>query len=254
MTYDGFTLAAVVAELNHRIIGGKVQKIRQHNDTDITLEIRAPGHTYLLFFSVDARFPRVYLATSEDSVPQEPPNFCMLMRKYAQGAYVVEFEQVGMDRIMKAHLQYPDGTRVTLIFEVMGKHSNLILTDSEDKILGAIKHVGSSISRVRQILPGREYAPPPGAPKVDPRTLTNEIFDQLWESPLRERTDRAAVRQWLMNTFSGFGPFLADEIITRSSVDDVVSPERIRDEMLELGAMVANGSFVPVLITDERGR
>ena len=155
MTYDGFILAAIIAELRHRLVGGKIQTIRQHNDTDITLEIRGPGHTYMLFFSVEARFSRAYLAATSGPVPPKPPNFCMLLRKHIEGARVAGIDQVGMDRIMRISIVYPDHTRMDLILEIMGKHSNLILIDSRDKILGAIKHVGTTISRARQILPGR---------------------------------------------------------------------------------------------------
>ncbi|MCL5104660.1 MAG: NFACT family protein [Armatimonadetes bacterium] len=247
MTYDGFTLAAAVAELNARLVGGRIQKIRQHNPTDVTLEIRGPGHTYMLFFSVDARFSRVYLTASAEPVPQEPPNFCMVLRKHAEGGYVTGIEQVGMDRIVKLHIEYPDHTRFTLIMEIMGKHSNLILVDSQGKILGAVKHVGSSISRYRQVLPGREYLPPPGGEKVDLRRLDAEAFDRLWD-------ESGDLRAWLMNTFSGFGPFLADEIVARASEGDAVNPDRVREELLQVGEMARTGAFVPVFITDEHGK
>ncbi|MHB9035458.1 MAG: Rqc2 family fibronectin-binding protein [Armatimonadota bacterium] len=254
MTYDGFALAAIIAELNHRIRGGKVQKIRQHNDTDITLEIRAPGHTYMLFFSVEARFSRVYLTSSLQPVPQEPPNFCMLMRKYVLGAFIESIEQVGMDRVMKMSLGYPDGTRLTLILEIMGKHSNLILVSGEDKILGAAKHIGSTVSRYRQVLPGRDYIPPPGDEKADPRLLDSDLFDKLWNSPLRQGSDDASIKKWLMSTFSGFGPFLADEIVARASENGQVSLERLKTEMLQLGEMVRTEAYEPVFISDETGR
>ncbi|MCE5323171.1 NFACT family protein [bacterium] len=253
MTYDGFTLAAVISELNYRIKGGKIQKIRQHNDTDLTLEIRAPGFTYMLFFSVDARFARVYLTSSLQAVPQTPPNFCMLARKHVQGTYIEEIEQVGMDRIMKMHLGYPDGTRITLIHEIMGKHSNLILVDSEGKILGAAKNIGSSLSKYRQVLPGREYKSPPGDEKMDMRNMDAQAFDILWNSPARQGSEQDAVKKWLMSTFSGFGPFLADEIILRSSDDDIVSVDILRDEVLQLGEMVKKAAYETVLITDEAG-
>lgn len=254
MTYDGFTLAAVIAELKARLKGGRIQKVRQHNDTDLTLEIRAPGFTYSLFFSVDARFSRVYLTSSVQAVPAEPPNFCMLMRKYAQGAFIDDIEQVGMDRVMKMHLGYPGGTQLTLVMEIMGKHSNLILVSDEGKILGAAKHIGSSVSRYRQVLPGREYIPPPGEEKADVRTIDADTFDILWNSPLRQGNDQSSIKKWLMNAFSGFGPFLADEMVIRSSNDGEVSLDRLRDEILQLGEMVRAGSYESVFISDESGR
>lgn len=253
MIYDGFTLAAVTAEIKRILIGGKIQKIRQHNDTDITLEIRGPGHTYMLFFSVDARFPRVYLTASIQPVPQEPPNFCMLMRKYASGAYIVDIEQAGLDRVLKIKIEYPDHTRYYLIFELMGKHSNLILVDENNKILGAAKNIGASVSRYRQVLPGRDYMPPPGNDKIDPRTVDAATFDRLWDAASRQLADNAAYQKWVMSTFSGIGPFLADEIIARSSEDSGVSQDKVREEILQLGDMIRNSTYEPVFITGERG-
>lgn len=251
MNYDGFTLAAVTAELKHTLTGARVQKIRQHNATDITLEIRGIGHTYLLFFSVDARFSRVYLTASSLPVPQEPPNFCMVLRKYASGAFITHIEQVELDRVLKIHLQGSDNIKRTLIFELMGKHSNLILTDEDNNITGAIKHVGTSISRYRQVLPGREYLAPPSSGKADPRKLDSAIFERLWHFGEDAPIDEA--RKWLMNTFSGFGPFLADEIAARCSEDGVISRDKVRDELLDLQEMLNSSRYLPVFITTERG-
>lgn len=253
MNYDGLVLAAVVAELDRLIVGGRVQGIRQHNDTDLTLEVRGPGHTFQLFFSVDARFTRVYLTASRLPVPPQPPNFCMVLRKHIEGAFVTRVEQVGLDRVMKLCIRVPGQEERVLILEIMGKHSNLILVDHEGRILGAAKHVGSSVSRVRQVLPGREYAPPPGTEKIDPRSLDGTAFDRLWRESLGESADAAAVKGWLMGTFSGFGPFLAQEIAARATQDGAVSLDGARGEMLDLVEMVRGSRYVPVLITGERG-
>lgn len=251
MNYDGFTLAAVAAELKHTLTGARVQKVRQHNATDITLEVRGAGHTYLLFFSVDARFSRVYLTASSQPVPQEPPNFCMVLRKYISGAFITGIEQVEMDRILEFHLESGDNIKRTLIFELMGKHSNLILVDDNGQITGAIKHVGTSISRYRQVLPGKEYLPPPGSEKVDPRTVDSGVFDRLWSFGDNAPSDNA--KKWLMSTLSGFGPFLADEMTVRCSEGGVVSRDKVKEELLDLRDMIISSRYLPVFITNERG-
>jgi predicted ribosome quality control (RQC) complex YloA/Tae2 family protein len=247
MTYDGFLLSAIAAELRQTILRGRVQKIRQSSVTDIFMEVRGPGNTYLLFISVDAKFPRIYLTTSPGQALPEPPNFCMLMRKYASGAFVSSVEQIGMDRILHFGLDSSEHGKMALILEIMGKHSNLILVNSDGKILGATKHVGSSISRYRQVLPGREYIPPPGEPKVDPRGLGDR--EKMLREAFWPEASSAEVKKWLMNTFSGFGPFLADEIVARSGGDR----DRVREEMLHLGDMVRRAAYDPVFVTDEKG-
>ncbi len=251
MTYDGLVLAAVADELRQTIRRGRVQKIRQSSDTDILLEIRGPGHTYLLFVSVDARFPRVYLTSGGPKPLPEAPNFCMVLRKFCSGAFVSDVKQVQMDRILHIDLNSSEHGALTLVLEVMGKHSNLILVNSDGRVLGAAKHVGASVSRYRQVLPGREYIAPPGEPKVDPRGLTEEAFDRLWR--FTDEPDAPSVKRWLMDTFSGFGPFLAEEIALRSSSGGAFSAARLREEMVSLGNMVQAGRFEPVIITDDHG-
>lgn len=253
MTYDGLVLAAVVAELQARLARGRVQKIRQHNDTDLTIEIRGVGHTFSLFLSVDSRYPRVYLTASRHPSPQTAPQFCMVLRKYAQGAMVNAVEQVGMDRVMRMRLDSSEHGELALILEIMGKHSNLILIDANQRILGAAKHVGSSVSRYRQVLPGRDYLPPPGADKADIRETTPALFEHLWRSRLPEQPDRAAVRNWLVQTFAGFGPFIAEEIVVRAAREGAPELNAVSAEALRLGKIVLQRAFEPVLITDDRG-
>ncbi len=253
MNYDGLVLAAVVAELDATLRGGRIQKIRQHNQTDLTLEIRGPGHTYLLFLSVDARFTRVYLTASSQPVPEQAPNFCMLLRKHIDGAYLAAIEQTGFDRVMRLTTQRHGEPQGTLLLEIMGKHSNLILLDENDVILGAAKHIGASVSRYRQVLPGREYLPPPGGDKVDFRALDASSIEQLWIHAIPPITEPAQARQWLIATFSGFGPFLADEILARATSDGAISSNRVCEELLALGQAVSARAFSPVFVTGERG-
>ena len=266
MTYDGFLLSAVADELRQTILRGRVQKIRQSSETDFTVGGPGVGHTYLLFVSVDAKFPRVYLTASAPQSLPEPGNFCMILRKYA--VRFVRFRRLsgrnGQDSPISISFR-PSSAKLTLVLEVMGKHSNLILMNPEGKILGAAKHVGSSISRYRQVLPGREYIPPPGEPKIDPRALDSEMFDRLYEEMLRAKElpeasqpdvsppDAAGVRQWLMSTFSGFGPFLADEIAARAAAGDKVSRETCARRCLGSGTWRRRSAYEPVLITDPRG-
>lgn len=244
MTYDGLVTAAVVAELRRALVGARIQAIRQHNDTDLTLEIRATGRTYRLFVSVNARFPRVYLTAASEPVPQKPPGFCMLLRKHIEGAFVTDIEQVRTDRIVVFRISRPGSEPLALTLEIMGKHSNLILLDPEGKVLGAAKMIGQSLSRVRQILPGREYLLPPGADKVDVRDLTEAQFDQLWTA----RPGEQKPADWLVATLSGFGPFLAQEIVARAA------GASLWPALDQLAQTLRDEAFEPVFVTDDRGR
>jgi predicted ribosome quality control (RQC) complex YloA/Tae2 family protein len=216
MTYDGLVLAAVAAELKRSLVTGRIQQIRQHNDSDITFEIRSRGESYLLFVSVHARFSRVHLTAANQQVPQTPPNFCMLLRKHIKGAFITQIEQDGFDRVLRVHTEPPDGNRNTLIIELMGKHSNAILISDTGRILGAVKHVSAAVSRYRQVLPGREYIAPPGGDKANPLTVSRAGFDTLWQDGIGAEATSEGVKRWLVAAFSGIGPFMAEEILLRA--------------------------------------
>lgn len=250
MNYDGLVLAAAVAELKRTVEGGRIQHVRQHNDTDITLEIRSKEHSYLLFMSVNARFPRVYLTASSAPVPQTAPNFCMLLRKYIKGSFVTAVEQAGFDRVLKIRTEAPDGNRNVLVLELMGKHSNLALLSDSGRILGAAKYVTSAVSRYRQILPGLDYVPPPTGGKANPMEVTREEFEALLRDGLGQESSPDLVKRWLVAAFSGIGPFLAEEIMLRI---DEPNPDTIWAALLELRRIVLTHDYSPRLITDDRG-
>ncbi|MBO7394031.1 MAG: NFACT family protein [Abditibacteriota bacterium] len=241
MIYDGFTLSATIAELKRTLTGGRVQKIKQLSDTEITFAVHSMGKTYLLFFSVDPRHPRVYTTASSGTAPQTPPNFCMVARKYLEGAFAEKIEQVGLERIMIVTCVNPALGAIKLIFELMGRHSNLIITDNADKILGAIKNVGSSVSR-RRILTGLTYELPPVGIKTSPADVTPE---QAAEIASAEDPKKA-----LVASVGGVSPFLAEELMLRSGGDGA----KLYDEISDLGKMITSGKYMPVFITDEAGK
>jgi predicted ribosome quality control (RQC) complex YloA/Tae2 family protein len=250
MTYDGFILAAVAAELKKQIERGQIQNIRQHNESDFTFEIRAGGKSYLLFMSVSARFSRIYTASTNQPVPKTAPNFCMLLRKHLKGSFIKSVEQSGFDRVLQIYTEAADGNRNVLVLELMGKHSNLILLSDSGRILGAAKNITAAVSRYRQVLPGRDYMPPPGGAKANPIIVTDEEFNGLWHDGLSVEATPEDVKHWLVAAFSGIGPFLAEELMRRA---DEPTPEAIRAALRDLQQIIFNQDFAPVLITDDRG-
>lgn len=252
MAFDGLVLSAVTAQVESVLKGGRLQKVRQHNDTDLTLEIYSHGTEYNLFFSIDPRFARVYFTSTNYPVPQQAPSFCMLLRKYIGGMFLADAQQMGMDRILKLHFAAADAPKLTLIFELMGKHSNIILISPDNRILGAIKHVGSSISRERQILPGREYIPPPAHQKANPIETSKKLFSSLWGNETSKNVDEA--NNWLVSSFAGISPLLASEIVFRASKgDESVEMDMLWQEFSTISKIAANAEFKPILLTDDIG-
>src|SRR5690606_19723722 len=123
----------------------------QPSKHDLILQIRQKGKNYRLLISNHPNFARIHLTASNYDNPQEPPMFCMVLRKHLEGSIIEEISQVGLDRIvmlqMRSRNELGDITRKQLFVEIMGKHSNIILVDQEKKmIIDSIKHVSAAVN------------------------------------------------------------------------------------------------------------
>lgn len=184
MPMDGLTIGFAARELNGLLAGGRIDKITQPEKDTIILLIRAGSENRRLLMCASPNNARCHLTVSTLPNPLEPPMFCMLLRKQLLGGRVVSVRQIGGDRVVYVDIDTVDelGDHVLrrLILEIMGRHSNLILVDGEDRILDAARHVNGEMSRVRQIQPGLSYAPPPAQDKLPPEGIAaRELHDRL---------------------------------------------------------------------------
>ena len=184
MPMDGVMLGCLQRELAQQLIGGRVDKVTQPERDELNILIRSLGENKLLLLSASANNARVHLTASRKNNPMEPPTFCMLLRKHLQGGRVSDVRQIGGDRILEIDVESLDDlgdmTVKTLICELMGRHSNLILTDSKGKIIDSIRHVTDEISRVREVLPGLMYERPPAQDKLPFRELEEQaLYERL---------------------------------------------------------------------------
>ena len=220
--FDSLTLRGVVSELGSLLVGGQIQEIRQPTATDITLTVRNLNKSHVLLLSVDPQFARAHLTTRRRANPPTPPNFCMILRKYLEDSWIRDIRQIGFDRILEieAGSRNPEDEAPTfsLVVELMGKHSNLILINEEGVILDAAKRITKRINRVREILPGLEYQPPPTqSDKVSPFVrdavpfLVKEIGSNL-------NITRQELADMLLSLYVGLSPFLAREMAHRFAV------------------------------------
>lgn len=238
--------------MNRLLAGGRVDKIHQPTPLDVAMTVRSNSANYQLLISAEAQSPRLHFTSVKRPNPQTPPNFTMLMRKYLEGSRFLGVEQVGFDRILHMKFSAYDGEPLTLVIEVMGKHSNIILINAEEKILGVVKPVGRSKNRFREIIPGRQYVAPPAQNKANPLDTTLEAFDGLLADSFPQGADVVAekLESWLVKTFTGMSPFLARELIARSGRDRAL----LGEEFVGLFTDVRKADFLPVLITDDMGR
>lgn len=180
MPMDGLTLGFAARELNQALCGGRIDKITQPEKDTVILLIRAGSENKRLLLCASPNNARCHLTTATFPNPLEPPMLCMLLRKQLLGGRVLSIAQVGGDRVLHVDIDVVDelGDHVLrrLILEVMGRHSNLILVDEQNKILDAARHVNMEMSRVRQLQPGLTYLPPPAQDKLHPEAITAEAL------------------------------------------------------------------------------
>ncbi len=180
MPMDGLTIGFAARELHAALEGGRIDKITQPEKDTIILLIRAGSENKRLLLCASPNNARCHLTQSSFPNPLEPPMFCMLLRKQLLGGRVQSMRQIGGDRIVYIDVDVVDelGDHVLrrLILEIMGRHSNLILVDGQNKILDAARHVNMEMSRVRQIQPGLTYLPPPAQDKLTPGEITADTL------------------------------------------------------------------------------
>ena len=210
MSFDGFFLHHMVEELRRQLVNGRIQKINQPFEQELVLQIRSNRQSHRMLLSVHPVFGRIQLTQTTFENPAQPSTFIMVLRKYLQGALIESIEQVENDRIVEMTVsnknEIGDHIQATLIIEIMGKHSNILLVDkSSHKILEVIKHVGFSQNSYRTLLPGSTYIAPPSTESLNPFTVKDEKLFEILQT--RETTAKN-----LQSLFQGLGRDTANEL------------------------------------------
>ena len=210
MSFDGFFLHHMIDELRRELVNGRIQKINQPFEQELVLQIRSNRQSHRLLLSAHPVFGRIQLTQTTFENPAQPSTFIMVLRKYLQGALIESIEQVENDRIVEISVsnknEIGDHIQATLIIEIMGKHSNILLVDkSSHKILEVIKHVGFSQNSYRTLLPGSTYIAPPSTESLNPFTIKDEKLFEILQT--QETTTKN-----LQSLFQGLGRDTANEL------------------------------------------
>ncbi|ARK25720.1 hypothetical protein SporoP37_14340 [Sporosarcina sp. P37] len=211
MAFDGLFTKAIVSELQ-QLKTGRISKIHQPNSQEIIFQIRANNKNHKLLVSLHPSFSRLQLTDEVLTNPQEPPLFCMVLRKQLEGGMITSIKQHETDRIVtisvQARNELGDQIERKLVIEIMGRHSNLILLDaSRDMIIDSMKHLPPSVNSYRTVLPGQPYIPAPPQDKLNPFEVTETEFSEI-AGTLQEPKD-------IVRRFSGFSPLTAAELLYR---------------------------------------
>ena len=247
MPLDALCLTAVAGEVRAAVQGGKIDKIYQPTRDEVVLYIRGPAGNVRLLLSANPGHPRAHLTERNRENPEQPPMFCMLLRKHLQGARILELNQPPLERILDFRLETLDelGDRVErrLVLEAMGRSANLLLLDGEGRIVDCTRRVDGDLARgQRQLLPGLFYRQPPAVDKLNPFTLSPEELRLVLSNPLGKAWDKL-----LLDSFTGLSPLVARELAFRAGDDS----EKLAAELEKLGKAVEENHFTAYLLVRE---
>lgn len=249
MSFDGIVTRALTHELQ-LLIGAKVAKIYQPQATELIIHTRGQGSHQRLLLSAHPSFARMQFTESHFENPQEPPMFCMLLRKHLEGGIIKKIEQHDVERVVTIELEtrdeIGDPTRRQLVIELMGRHSNIILLDAaRQMIIDSIKHISSSVNRYRIILPGQTYVAPPPQHKLNPLEVDRETL-------LRKIDFNAGkLQNQLVSLFTGLSPLIANEIVHRSGL---TNRETITDAFFDFQNTVNHHQYQPQMKVNRKGK
>ena len=216
MALDGLFLSTVKDEIESIALNSRIDKIYEPSKEEIILVLRFKGGKAKLLLSASANSPRVHFTEMSPENPKSPPMFCMLMRKYLSTAKLIGVRQQGLDRILFLDFEtvneLGDLTTITVVCEIMGRHSNIILVDSNSKIIDSIKRISEDMSSVRIVLPGVKYELPPAQQKLNPFTTDRDTMLSAFKNG--KNTDFAKA---ILNVYEGVSPILARELAHRAT-------------------------------------
>lgn len=258
MPLDAVFLSALTAELSAQVTGAKIDKVQQPERDVLLLSLRSRTGNCRMLISAGTGTARVHLTEQKFEQPQEPPMFCMLMRKHLTGAFIEQVRQPDGERLVMFELggydEMGDAVHKQLVVELMGRAANILLVGPDGRIIDCLRRVTADDGVHRNLLPGMFYTLPPSQDKPNFFSAGPEGRRERWALVGEARVDK-----WVTDTFSGISPLIARELCFRcfgetSPVASALLPEvrgRFPGAMDALADSVANGEFTPVLLTKD---
>ena len=216
MNLEGIALYALTDYLKQEITGSRVYKIGMPTNHTVYLSLKRQSDTINLIIDVNASSPAVRLTAKLPDNPQEPPAFCMLLRKHLEEGKITRICQYGLDRVIELEISLlgRNSQIITkqIIIELTGKNANLIFAES-GKILDSIKRVSPLMNSVRVIQPGYIYNPPPlqaglniltASPETIIAAIPDEVTSSLWKQ--------------LVNVTTGIGKASALQLLSAANI------------------------------------
>lgn len=230
MAFDGITIANIVHELREILLDGRINKIAQPEEDELLLTIKTQSGQRRLYISASASLPLIYLTETNKPSPMVAPNFCMLLRKHINNGRITDITQPKLERIIRFEIEHLDELgdlcKKYLVVEIMGKHSNIIFCNENNRIIDSIKHVSAQMSSVREVLPGRDYFIPETVEKLNPLEVSFADFSAMLTSK------PTGLAKAIYTSFTGVSPVVAEEICYISGIDSSITPKELSEDVL----------------------
>ena len=259
MAFDACMMRAVISEISRDFPEAKIEKVLQPQNDEIDLVIHYGRSSKRLVFNVGPNAPRMQLSDRAKENPLQAPMFCMLLRKHLVGGRITEITQPGFDRIARFKVScYDDMGYLTtkyIVCEIMGKYANLILLDSSECIIAALKVIDFAASTVRQVLPGLRYQVPAMQQKLSPLVIDEDLFLQRLDAFDVERTGE----KFITTTYSGIATQVAHELVFRACGDiDVplvhIDKQKLARVFFEWQRLLIEENYTPTVLIDKDGK
>ena len=253
MAFDAVMLRLVANEINS--YGElKIEKVYQPSNDEIVLMLHSYSKNMKLLINAGSSCPRMNLTTTQAENPQKAPMLCMLLRKHISGGKITSISCPSFERVCEIEIEAYDemGFKVKkyLICEIMGKFSNLILTDANKKILALLKTIDFTTSEKRQLLVGMKYEMPPRQDKIDTLNATREDIEKaILSAPQEMKCDK-----FIVSTFSGIAMSTARQIVylASNSIDASfcnIQKQTLVEVFYAFTKKIRENSFKPILVT-----
>lgn len=257
MPLDGITINLLKQELSQYIVGSRIEKIHQPSKDELVFHLRSREGAYRLLVSASANSPRLHLTARAPENPATPPMLCMLFRKHLTGATITDIRQLGLDRVVFIDLagtnEIGDAVTFTLCVEIMAKHSNIILINSDGTIVDAVKRVDFTQSSVRQILPTFRYEFPPRQNKLN--LTETDISNAV--SAIKNCTGKR-LSGAILETLEGVSPLISREIASFACGGDIgtqemneINEQRLGKKLTEIKETLLSGKADPTMLMRE---
>lgn len=247
MAFDGITTKNILIELNNNLINARIEKIYVPTKNDIFLCFHTKNRDNLkLLISIDANNARIHFSNSMKENPSKAPQICMILRKHLQGAKLLSISQYGLDRVITFKFEnineLGDLVQKSLVVELMGKYSNVILIDDKEKIIDSMRHVDITMSSIREVLPNKNY--------ILPTTLGKKNFTALSFAEFSEtliNSDSLDLPSAISNNLIGFSKSFVNSFLKELQLSNAdVSRENLKiiyDKLIDVFKTMENASF-----------